>query len=130
MILLLLYPTNDRRFLGEDLLYEVQTSRDARTVPHLVPIAQIWMIDPPVYSHMLSRPDDHVFAWHHIDDRCILRVCLGDPQLEGEAICSAPEVDWQSTGDSKQQGRGAAIVGVDFGAWAEGGEDGEGVRGV
>jgi hypothetical protein len=49
------------------------------SIPHATPISQVWMVHSSFHAHVLPRPYQHVPSWCHIDNRRLLRICLGDP---------------------------------------------------
>lgn len=125
----LLCPTDDRRLPLKHLPQESQQLFHAAALPHSCPVAQIWVVHPPVHAHVLSRSDNHVLARVDVYDGRFLRICLRDPDFEGKTVCRTSEGDGQGAGEGEEEGGGAVLVRVDFGAGREGGVGREGASG-
>jgi hypothetical protein len=77
--LLLLGLAHQGRLSCKGLLEVAEEVGNICSIPHATPISQVWMVHSSFHAHVLPRPYQHVPSWCHIDNRRLLRICLGDP---------------------------------------------------
>jgi hypothetical protein len=77
--LLLLSLAHQGRLSCKGLLEVAEEVGNVRPIPHATPISQVWVIHSSFHPHVLPRSYQHVPSWCHVDNRRLLRICLGDP---------------------------------------------------
>ena len=87
-------PPHNRRLPRKNTLQKPQQLRNTTPLPPPHPIPQIRVIHPPIHTHMLSRPNNHVAARRHIRDGGLAGVGVREPEFEGEAVGCAAEGYW------------------------------------
>ena len=119
LILRLLTPTDNRRLPLTHLRQIPQHLLHARPIQHPCPIPQIRVVHPPIHSDVLSWPDDHVGARCDVDNWSFLRIGLWNPYFEGKVVGCTSKGYGERARQCEEEGRGAVLVGVDFGSWGE-----------
>lgn len=79
-------------------------------IPVLLPLCQVWMVDPPVATNMLSGPHYHVLRRRDVYHGRFARVGIRHPYRYREAVCRAAKGDRQRASEKKKECRRSILV--------------------
>jgi len=70
------------------------------------------MVYSAIASHMLPGSYYHALVgfWRDIYKRCLIGICVRDPEVYGESVCRAAKVHRHGAGQQQEEKRGAILV--------------------